>query len=68
MANSCEHSDQARHLMLIVRELRELQLDPELVRLDNDGVTLTGMTLTDELSLIALNINWDAAMATTQET
>ena len=63
----CEHSDQARHLMLIVRELRELKIDPEIVRLDDDGVSQTGLTLTDELSLIALTLDWDAAMAISRE-
>lgn len=55
-------ADQARHLMAIVRELRELGIDPPLVQLSEDGVTEVGMTLTDELSLIAINIDYDAAM------
>ena len=46
--------DAATHLMLIVRELRELGLDAPLVRLSDDGVTQTDLTLTDELALIAM--------------
>jgi metal-sulfur cluster biosynthetic enzyme len=61
------HADQARHLMLIVRELRELGIDPEIVLLDDDGVTQTDMTLTDELCLIAFSIDFDAAMAISTE-
>ena len=66
----CGHPDQgehlaaqAGHLMLIVRELLELGLNPQLVRLDDDGVTVLDMTLTDELSLIAMSIDYSAAMA-----
>lgn len=58
-------AEQARHLMLIVRELRELGFDMPLVRLDDDGVTEMSMTLSDELALIALAIDWDAAMEIT---
>jgi len=60
---TCEHADQARWLMMIVRELRELKLDLPLVKLDEDGVTQMDMNLTDELVLIALNIDFAAAIA-----
>lgn len=60
---SCVHGDQARHLMLIVRELLELGINPPRVWVDEDGVTETGMTLTDDLSLIAINIDYAAAMS-----
>jgi hypothetical protein len=65
MADLAQH---ASHLMLIVRELRELGIDPEIVLLGENGVTQTGMTLTDELSLIAINLDYDAAMAVPMDT
>lgn len=58
-------AQQAQHLMLIVRELRELGYNPPLVHLAEDGVTQLDMTLADELALIALAIDWDAAMEIT---
>ncbi len=57
----------ARWLMLIHRELQELGIDPLLIHLDDDGVTLTDMTLTDELFLIATRLDFDAAMAQSRE-
>jgi hypothetical protein len=48
--------------MLIARELRELGIDPPLVYLTENGVSDTGMTLVDELYLIAVQLDYDAAM------
>jgi hypothetical protein len=63
MASDLTNADHARHLMLIARELRELGIDPPLVHLSEEGVTDTGMTLVDELWLIASQLDWDTAMS-----
>ncbi len=67
-AAACTHADQARWLMLVIRELRELKLDLPLVRLDDDGVTETNLNLTDELWLIAFQINHAVAMEPMHDT
>lgn len=56
------NADHARHLALIVRELKELNINPQLVHLSADGVTLTDLTLTDELFLIAMQLDAHAAL------
>lgn len=62
MAESCDHAKWVRHLLLIARELRELGIAPEIVILSEEGVTPAGMTLPDEVELVAMNIDFAEAM------
>ena len=51
----------AHHLALVANDVRAAG-DFALVRLSEDGVTDATCTLSDELWIIALNLDYDAAM------
>lgn len=59
-------SECAGHLVLIARDLRQAG-DARLVRLSGDGVASAGITLADELWLIALRLDGKSAMALAKE-
>lgn len=61
-------ADCAQWLVRIMRDLQSTPgADPFLVKLDDDGVTLTEMRLSDELYLIACRLDFDAVMAMNSE-
>lgn len=61
-------ADCAQWLVRIMRDLQSSPgLDPLLVKLEPDGVTLTEMRLSDELYLIACSLDFDAVMAMNEE-
>lgn len=49
--------EQARHLRLIARDLRNSGHDLPLVELSEEGVSMAGITLSDELWLVALQLD-----------
>lgn len=57
----------AEQLIRIAADLRSSGSDLALVQLLEDGVSPVGVTLAGELELIAVNLDWDAAMAVSAE-
>ncbi len=55
-------ASEARHLILIARDLRSAG-DVPLVSLSPEGVTDEALTLAGELELIAMRLDMDAVMA-----